>query len=300
MRTLVGALVWGSILAMGTSPAEATFANLGPAGDFNLFLFGNNTQYNSDVEGRLAVGGDVDFTTQGSSFTVASKGSTDNTNLIVGGNFKNNSNRLTGGMLVNGNVDWSQPTINGSVNSSINVNGKADFHNNGGQISGKVNVVGAYNAPSYFPQNSASPVVTPLPFSFSDVQSYLQSESAYLASLTPNSTTKIEFQQVNLTATGPSNALYVFNVLGSDLAAAAGHGFSITAPAGSTVVVNVNGVADSFRSMGVSLNGVDNRHVLYNFNQATSLYIDSIAIEGSILAPYASVNFSNEIGRAHV
>ena len=289
MRTLVGALVWGSILALGSASAEAGFTNLGPAGDFNLFLFGNNTQYNSDVEGRLAVGGNIDFTTKGTSFTVGSKSSTNTTNLIVGGNFKNQYNTLTGGMLVNGNVDWNGPTISGVVN----VNGNANFHNGGGSIGGKVNVVGTYTAPNYFPPNAATPAVTPLPFSFSDVQAYLQSESAYLASLTPNGTTKISFQQVQLTASGPSNALYVFNVLGSDLTAAAGHGLSITAPAGSTVVVNVNGTTNNFNSMGITLNGVDRQHVLYNFNQSTSLYIDSISIEGSILAPYSSVNFNN-------
>ncbi len=296
MRTLVGALVWGSVLAIGTSAADAAFVNLGPAGDFNLFLFGNNTQYNSDVEGRLAVGGDVDFTTKGTSFTVASKGSNSDTNLIVGGSFKNQYNKLTGGMLVNGNVDWNGPTITGAVNVNgfgNKATGYANFGNSGGSIGGPLNVYGTYTRPQFgFPQNAANPSVTPLPFSFSEVQSYLKSQSAYLASLVPNGTTKIEFQQVHLTATGPSNSLYTFNVLGSDLTAAAGHGLFISAPAGSTVVVNVNGSANDFRTMGISLTGIDRQHVLYNFSQSTSLFIDQISIEGSILAPYASVNFN--------
>ncbi|MBL9122619.1 MAG: choice-of-anchor A family protein [Planctomycetaceae bacterium] len=290
IRALTGALVWGSVLALGVSPAWAAFANLGPAGDFNLFLFGDNTQFNSDVEGRLAVGGNVDFTTKNSSFTVGSKSDPNGINLVVGGNFKNQWNTLTGGMIVNGNVDWMGPTITGAVN----VNGNADFHNSGGSIGGPVNVVGTYTRPQWgFPPNAASPVVTPLPFDFAAVQSYLQSESAYLASLAPNGSKSIQFQQVHLTAAGPAEGLYTFNVTGAELTAAAGHGLFISAPAGSTVVVNVDGAANNFNSMGIFLTGVDRQHVLYNFSQSTSLFIDSISIEGTILAPYASVNFNN-------
>lgn len=288
MRALMGALVWGSFLALNVAPVAASFVNLGPAGDFNLFVFGNNTQFNSDVEGPLAVGGNVDFTTKGTSFTVASKSPGNQVNLVVGGNFKNQWNSLTGGMLVNGNVDWMGPTISGSTS----VNGNANFYNSGGSIGLSVNVVGTYTAPNYFPQNAGSPVVTPLPFDFGDVQSYLQSESSYLSSLTPNGITKIVSHEVHLTASGPAG-LYVFNVLGSDMSAAAHHSLNITAPAGSTVVVNVDGTVNNFESMGIFLTGVDRQHVLYNFHQATSLLVDAISVEGTILAPYASVNFNN-------
>ena len=49
--------------------------------------------------------------------------------------------------------------------------------------------------------------------------------------------------------------------------------------------MNVDGATDSFQSMGISLNGVDNQHVLYNFPQATGLTVIQIGIEGTILPP---------------
>ena len=76
--------------------------SLGPAGDFNIFVFGDDTQGNSDTEGRVAVGGNAYFN---NSWTVGSKESKGTTSLIVGGNLKNSFTTLNGGILVNGNVD---------------------------------------------------------------------------------------------------------------------------------------------------------------------------------------------------
>ena len=43
--------------------------------------------------------------------------------------------------------------------------------------------------------------------------------------------------------------------------------------------------------MAIDLVAYDRQHVLFNFHQATSLAINSISIEGSVLAPWANVNF---------
>ncbi|HEY4311311.1 MAG TPA: choice-of-anchor A family protein [Pirellulales bacterium] len=271
--------------ALGVMPAFAGPVALGPAGDFNIFVFGDDTQGNSDTEGRVAVGGNAFFSASG--WTIGTQASGSTTNLIVGGSLSNQFNTVRGNVLVNGNVSWTGPTIQGS----LAVNGNASFGNSGGQINGPVDVFGTYSAPNYFPSNQNPATVTPLPFNFASVKTQLQNESNYLASLTPNGTTAINFQAVSLTATGPQG-LYVFDVTGAQLAAAANHGLSISAPSGSTVVVNVDGTADSFQSMGISLAGVDNQHVLYNFSQATSLTVNQIGIEGTILAPNAAVNFA--------
>lgn len=284
LRGIVRAAMAGALCFSFAAVAQASFFNLGPAGDFNVFVFGDNNQTSSDAEGRVAVGGNVNF---GSGYTVAALAPSNNYNLIVGGNLTTQSNSLNGGLWVGGNVSWSNPSINGPVS----VQGNANFLGGGGSIAGPINVVGTYSAPGYFPANSASPVVPALPFSFSAVQSYLQSESAYLANLPTNGSTTLYFSQVLLEATGPASSLYVFDVTGADLAAAAGHGMTITAPAGSTVVVNVDGLADTLASMSINLVGVDRQHVLYNFHQATNLAINSIAVEGTVLAPWANVNF---------
>lgn len=284
LRGILRAAMAGALSFSFAAVAQASYFNLGPAGDFNVFVFGDNNQTSSDAEGRVAVGGNVNF---GSGYTVAALAPGNNYNLIVGGNLTTQSNSLNGGLWVGGNVNWVNPSISGP----LSVQGDANFLGGGGNIAGPVNVLGTYSAPNWYPANAASPVVPALPFSFSAVQAYLQSESLYLSNLPTNGSTTLYYSQVLLEATGPASSLYVFDVTGADLAAAAGHGMSITAPAGSTVVVNVDGLADSLASMAINLVGVDRQHVLYNFHQATTLSINSIAVQGSVLAPWANVNF---------
>ena len=78
---------------------------------------------------------------------------------------------------------------------------------------------------------------------------------------------------------------------GADLNTA--NGFTLTVPSGSTAVINVYvRLTDSIKNMAMTLNGTDPQHVLYNFSQATSLLLSGISVEGSVLAPLASVNFA--------
>ena len=270
--------------AIAHHSAKAGPVALGPASDFNIFVFGDDTQGNSDTEGRVAVGGNANFAI---GWTIGNQAAGNTTNLIVGGNLFNENNTVKGNVLVNGSVTWQTPTIQGS----LSVNGGANFNGGGGQINGPVNVVGTYAAPGYFPANQSPPTVTPLPFSFASVKTSLQNESTYLSTLTPNGSIAIG-SGLTLTGPGQSSGFYVFDVTGAQLAAAAGFGLSITAPGGSTVVVNVDGTSDSFQGLAVMLNGVDNPHVLYNFSQATSLTLNHIGVEGTILAPNANVNFA--------
>lgn len=276
---LLAAALWAV-----AGPAKASYLNLGPAGDFNLFVFNDNTQSGSDSQGRVAVGGNALF----GSFTVASSMGNATDNLIVGGNFSNTNTQLHGGLLVGGNLTWNTPTIFGRVA----VNGNATF-TGGGMIGGPVNVVGTYSAPGYFPPNQNTGV-NPFPFDFNDVESYLVSQAAYMATLPTNGSVAIDPNNgaLTLTANNPVDSYISFNVTGAEMADGAGGGLTINAPAGSTVVVNVTGPVSSMTSMGIFLNGVDKQHVLYNFHDATNLTLNQIGVMGTILAPLADVNFA--------
>jgi choice-of-anchor A domain-containing protein len=72
-------LTLGSLAA--SAPAQAF--NLGPAQDYNLFVLGNMQQHASDVEGRVAVGGNLTLT----DFEIGLKAPTNSPvpNLVVGG-----------------------------------------------------------------------------------------------------------------------------------------------------------------------------------------------------------------------
>ena len=67
----------------------------------------------------------------------------------------------------------------------------------------------------------------------------------------------------------------------------------INAPAGSSVLVNVSGIDARMQFMGMSVNGTNRDHVVFNFHQARNLTIQGIGFEGSILAPAAFVQFWN-------
>jgi choice-of-anchor A domain-containing protein len=271
-------------LSLGATAAQGSYLNLGPAGDFNLFVFNDNTQSGSDSEGRVAVGRDALF----GSFTVGSSMGNNTDNLIVGRNLTNTYTTQRGGVLVGGNLTWETPTILGRVA----VNGNANF-TGWGSVTGPVNVVGTYSAPNYFPPNQNTGP-NPFPFDFAEVESYLVSQAAYLATIPTNGEVKINQGNgaITLTALNPADSYISFNLTGAEMADATSGGLTINAPAGSTVVVNVTGPVSSMVSFGINLNGVDKQHVLYNFHDAMNLTLDQIGVMGTILAPLASVNFA--------
>jgi choice-of-anchor A domain-containing protein len=82
----------------------------------------------------------------------------------------------------------------------------------------------------------------------------------------------------------------VFKVTAADLAAA--NTLNISAPAGSTVLVNVVGSPAQMANMGFNLTGVSAANVLYNFCDATQLRISGVGVRGTILAPQAHVVFN--------
>ncbi len=121
---------------------------------------------------------------------------------------------------------------------------------------------------------------------FAAAKAYLEGLSTTLSTHTVNGTTT--FQYGGLTLNGTDPYLNVFKVNGSDLSIA--NNFTIDVPNGSAVLVNIDGTTVSWTG-GHTVNGTAINNVLYNFYQATSLTIQGIDIRGSILAPFAAVNF---------
>lgn len=90
---------------------------------------------------------------------------------------------------------------------------------------------------------------------------------------------------------GSNLDLNVFDLSGSDLLSA--NAFNISAPDGSTVLVNISGDTSGMTNMALVLNGVENTNILYNFYEATDLTLEGLSIQGSVLAPFAAVDFDN-------
>ncbi len=124
------------------------------------------------------------------------------------------------------------------------------------------------------------------PIDFAAARSHLRNLSGQLKNYTTNGTTT--FQYGGLTLTGTDPFLNVFKIDGNDLSNA--NNVSINVPNGSVVLVNVSRSNVSW-SGGLSVTGTSIQNVMYNFYQAHNLTLVNIDIRGSLLAPYAKVNF---------
>jgi choice-of-anchor A domain-containing protein len=112
----------------------------------------------------------------------------------------------------------------------------------------------------------------------------------YWAGLTATGTTEISaYNEISLTGTDP--ALNIFNLGGDNLMKAVR--LDISSPSGSTVLVNIDGTSGAMQNFDIIPYGTDDAYILYNFYEATSLTFGEIAINGSVLAPWANIDFSN-------
>ncbi|MCF8395565.1 MAG: choice-of-anchor A family protein, partial [Melioribacteraceae bacterium] len=125
------------------------------------------------------------------------------------------------------------------------------------------------------------------PIDFNAAKAYLQGLSTTLGGYTVNGTTTYEW--TTLTLTGSHPFLNVFEVSGSDLTASTS--MNITAPNGSVVIVNVTGNNIDWMG-GLTVTGASIQSVIYNFPNAADMSIHGIDIQGTVLAPFASIEFT--------
>jgi choice-of-anchor A domain-containing protein len=115
-------------------------------------------------------------------------------------------------------------------------------------------------------------------------QSYITTMSPYWGNLASNGTKTFMFGVLTLTGTDP--VLNIFDV--TEVEYNTLNTFNITAPALSTVLVNISGLVLNRGGAGNMLTGVGPGYVVYNFYEATNLSVTSFSHQGSILAPFAN------------
>jgi len=129
------------------------------------------------------------------------------------------------------------------------------------------------------------------PIDFAARFAELRSQSAQLAAMPANGSTRRE-SWGGIYMSGTSSNVNVFDVSASAFTGAAL--WSIHAPAGSFVVVNIRGASARFSNFGIQFSGGINQHgVLFNFVDTTTITASSFGFWGTVLAPYAQVNFNN-------
>lgn len=234
--------------------ADALSLNISEASDFNLVTWGNAQLLNSDTEGRVAVGGNASF----SSYSIGTAATVPDSSAGV--------------FVVGGNLNAGH-----------------------GQVyKGSIYVGGTYTGPGYA-LNSAPGSVTAsslgfgnVPFDFAAAKSALSAKSLDFGDETANGASL--FQWSTLTLTGSDADLNIFNINASTLASAST--LMINAPTGSHVLINVSGSSVQFSNKGIG-GSFSAYNTLFNFYEASSLSMSGIGIQGSILAPFADVNFQS-------
>ena len=283
------------LLCIIAFPLAVQASPLGIAGEYNVFMFDDIEQYGTDVEGRVAGGGDItygkanevvgDTVVKANGFSVASKvkdtqGLAD---LVAGKNVR----------LENGSVGYF-----GKENS-----GAPEYQKGVVNWGGTATIAGDVG----FDKINSGPGN---PINFAAEQKYLTTMSSNWGGLSANGKTDFLYNDQNklyrIQLTGADNNLNVFSLdatkIGQNL------GFYIDAPLTSTVLVNITGATASLINFGFyfkdyedKIPGSDyipgssefypNSNILFNFLDATLLTINQIEINGSILAPFAHVDF---------
>lgn len=186
-------------------------------------------------------------------------------------------------------VGGSATLTNVTVGSMVPVGGTnlvvgGNLTANGGSVNGVTVVGGTVSASGGWTSTTLQPPGTPVPVNFASESLRLANLSATLATLPSNGS--IASASNTLTLSGTGSGIFVFNINQSDIPGT----LRITLAPGSTAIVNVNGSAGSMSFLGMSLSGgIDERYVLYNFYNASTLQLSGVGLLGSVLAPGAAV-----------
>jgi large repetitive protein len=129
------------------------------------------------------------------------------------------------------------------------------------------------------------------PINFASRFSELRTLTGQIAGMAINGTTTRESWGV-IALRGTHPAVNVFNVNASDFTGATT--LSVFAPQNSLAVINIRGTSASLSGFGIAFSGgIDQRTVLFNFPEATTINAQGIGFPGTVLAPYARMTFNN-------
>jgi len=239
------------------------------ASSYNAYTNEDFVCVNSDVQGRLAVGGDASI----QDYSIACDVS------------------ATGGDCVSfGSVTCADLTDSGTNANSFVVGGNL-FATNGEVVVGNAVYGGTFNNDPSFQAGSGCSFVNQAT-DFSTNGQYLQDLSLSVSNLQATGSVTNNYGSYVLTGTY-SPTMEVFSLTADQLCNS--YGFTITGIlTTASIFVNVAGSSISCGNFGMQ--GYSPNKAVFNFYQATSLSIFNIQWQGSILAPLAdSSNFGNGV-----
>ena len=232
--------------------------NFGSAGEYNVFVFGNLSLSNTDAEGRVAVGGNATLSNYGVGASILPLPSSGSDASLV---------------------------VNGDLNVSA-----------GSNASGNTIVSPSSTVINYTMGNPNGSLLTATPIDFAEAERYLKCASIFWSGLVPNGTGSVVFGQLNLTGIDETLNIFRFdstNIYGTGLALNQLNGINIIAPAGSTILITVDGPNILYGSYQIFRNGIaasraDAHKILWNHPDALTWSNSTTSIYGSVLAPFAA------------
>jgi choice-of-anchor A domain-containing protein len=258
---------------------------LGVAGAYNLVALGTvNSQGNTVIAGNITTGSDI-------TGRIAAANEILGESITVGSAFQSHGpdpNGFAGAYAIVAGNDAGSST-------SFNVNG-----------GGNVYALGASAANFHLANEGGGTVLTtgPSPINFTTLRTSLDSETLTLAALFSNGQVLGQgHSSINpqfFVLQGSSTVLNVFDITAAQFYNG-GAPLDIEVPAGSTVIINVDGAQVNLAT-GIYLNGNqesdqnnDGGDILFNFYDATNVSING-QLDGSILAPFAIYNGGSQLG----
>lgn len=209
-------------------------------------------------------------------------------NLFVLGDMNAKWSDTEGRVAVKGSANLSGYTVGANASGSgVNFVVGQNLTENGGSTNG-MTYVGGTSSFTNFGAPDLTPPGTAIPVDFATEQSRLDALTTTLSNYADTGTVGTVPWGGQFTvdaATSGVGGLNVFSISGAALASS--NTFTIDLAPGQTVLINVDGSADSMTG-GLNIVGGDASQVLWNFSDATTLSFANIALLGSVLAPNAN------------
>lgn len=247
-------LVLAAVIALAAPVAAAQQVDLGAAAQYSGFFFGNLSKV-PDVEGRLAVGGNLSL----GGFSIGARVPINSVqpSLVVGGDLTSISG--------------------GAIHAGIG-------HNGYGVYSGA-------KAPG-IPAHLDFRRQTPGPVDFEAERTYLTILSQQLRDAAPTGSVAKLYSSITLT--GSNQDIEVFNLKPEHVVGGLDLHLENVKP-DAHVIINVAADAQRKVKIGITMAALESRHgrVLFNLPDADVLNFTGVWVWASVLAPYACVKDSN-------
>eukprot|EP01094_Clydonella_sp_ATCC50884_P030225 TRINITY_DN978_c0_g1_i2.p1 TRINITY_DN978_c0_g1~~TRINITY_DN978_c0_g1_i2.p1 ORF type:complete len:548 (-),score=195.59 TRINITY_DN978_c0_g1_i2:300-1943(-) len=226
--------------------------------------------------------------------------------IFVNGPMNMSQSQCGGALAVNGQCTLSQysagESLDGEDGASAPLGNTAlvagDLYwSEGSAKNGDVLVEGEIHTSAFGAPDHKVEHVSSLPIDFEQTQGRLEKVSRFLSSnLTASGTVEWEFEMLRLK--GNDATLNTFSVSQKELKAATSLVISLPEDSDAWAVVNVNtepGEEGSLVALNMQVEGSSANYVLFNFPAATAVTIGSVQVKASLLAPLASVHFTDGV-----